>query len=274
MKIREVKCKSILNKSGLSDYCLNCYVGCEHGCKYCYARFMKKYTNHAEPWGSFVDIKINAAEVLAKEVKKKQKGEVFISSVCDGWQPQEEKYKLSRQCLGILLKNGFSVSILTKNSLIVRDFDLLKENPEKVDLGVTLTTLDEDVRKLFEPYASIAQERIGVLEKASSLGIKSYVFLGPFLPYLSDKESDINRLFNSLSKINLAYIYADRLNSRSGVWESICPVLERYAPSLIAKYKMFLFDKESSRVYSKTLASRVRLQAKKYNLDKKLRLCF
>ena len=111
-RIAEVECKSLLNKSGLADYAVNCYSGCEHGCRYCYARFVTRFSHPGEQWGSFVDIKVNAPAVLAREVKRKRVGKVFVSSVCDGWQPNEANYGLTRQCLEILLSYGYPVTIL------------------------------------------------------------------------------------------------------------------------------------------------------------------
>ena len=119
LKIQERKVKNILSKSGIpgADYCINPYVGCSHGCRYCYATFMKRYTGHPEAWGSFVDVKINAPEVLRRQIRKAAKGKIMISSVTDPYQPIEDKYKLTRQCLQILLPYPFSVDILTKSPL-------------------------------------------------------------------------------------------------------------------------------------------------------------
>ncbi|MBI5181776.1 MAG: radical SAM protein, partial [Nitrospirae bacterium] len=91
--IKEIKVKSLLSKSGIpgADYCINPYVGCFHCCRYCYATFMKRFTGHAEPWGSFVDVKINAPEVLEKQLKRAEKGNVIISSVTDAYQPKEAR---------------------------------------------------------------------------------------------------------------------------------------------------------------------------------------
>ena len=89
MKIKEITAKSILSKSQVSDYAVNPYVGCQHACVYCYAKFMKRFTGHREAWGEFVDVKINAPELLAREVAKKKVGRVWISGVCDPYQPLE-----------------------------------------------------------------------------------------------------------------------------------------------------------------------------------------
>ena len=104
MKIKEIHSKSILSPSKIYDYVVNPYVGCQHACSYCYARFMKRFTGHKEPWGDFVDVKINAPDLLSKEIKKKRMGTVWVSGVCDPYQPLEAKYKLTRRCLEILAR--------------------------------------------------------------------------------------------------------------------------------------------------------------------------
>ena len=113
MKVIEIQAKSILSKSKVQAYALNPYVGCEHDCSYCYARFMKKFTQHDEAWGNFVDVKINAPEILKKEVLKKKKGKVWISGTCDPYQALENKYQLTRKCLEILSKYDWPVIIQT-----------------------------------------------------------------------------------------------------------------------------------------------------------------
>ncbi len=103
MIIRETQAKTILSVSKIHDYALNPYTGCEHACSYCYARFMKRYTGHKEPWGEFVDAKINAPDLLAVEIGKKKRGSVWVSGVCDPYQPVEGRYRLTRMCLEILV---------------------------------------------------------------------------------------------------------------------------------------------------------------------------
>ncbi len=181
--IQEVRVKSILSKSGIPgvDYCINPYVGCSHGCRYCYATFMKRYTGHTEAWGSFVDVKMNGPEVLRRQIKKATKGHIMISSVTDPYQPMEAKYKLTRQCLEILLPYQSSLDILTKSPLVLRDTDLLKQFKE-MEVGMTITTDDEEVKRIFEPHAPPIQARIRALKALYKSGIRTYVFIGPLLP--------------------------------------------------------------------------------------------
>ncbi len=183
MKIVEKKARSILSKSGIPsiDYCINPYVGCGHGCRYCYATFMKRFTGHTEGWGSFVDVKVNAPEVLQKQMKGAVPGNVLLSSVTDPYQPLEAKYKLSRHCLEVLRPYQFPLSILTKSPLVLRDLDLIREFKE-AEVGMTVTTDDDEVRKIFEPQAPSIEARVQALKTLHEKGIKTYAFIGPLLP--------------------------------------------------------------------------------------------
>lgn len=209
--IKEIKVKSVLTKSGIpgADYCINPYVGCIHGCRYCYATFMKRFTNHTEPWGGFVDVKINAAEVLEKQLKRSEKGSVIISSVTDAYQPIEARYKITRKCLEILLQHQhrFSVDILTKSPLVLRDIDLIKRFKD-IYVGITITTDDEGMRKVFEPNAPPISARINTLRKLHENGIETYAFIGPILPM--NPEALVERI-----KPHTDSVIIDRMNYAS-----------------------------------------------------------
>jgi DNA repair photolyase len=182
LAIKEIEAKSILNKSQIFDYCINPYTGCQINCRYCYARlFMKRYSGHKEPWGAFVDVKINAPEVLRKQLQRAKRGTVWISSVCDPYQALEAKYELTRSCLKELLQKQFPVNIQTKSKLVLRDLDLLKDFKE-IEVGFTITTNDEKIAKLFEPGAASVAERLKALKKIHSSGIRTFAFIGPLLP--------------------------------------------------------------------------------------------
>jgi DNA repair photolyase len=205
LKIQEIKAKSILNKSKIFDYCLNPYTGCEHNCAYCYARlFMRRYSGHSEPWGEFVDVKINAPELLRKQLERAKKGTVWISSVCDPYQPLESKYRLTRRCLEELVKNQFPVNIQTKSALVLRDLDLILQFEER-EVGFTIATDDENVAKLFEPKASSVKQRLDALEKVCSKGIKTFAFIGPLLP--GNPEKLVEKLEGKVNRV-----YIDRMN--------------------------------------------------------------
>ncbi|GAB4390587.1 MAG: radical SAM protein [Thermodesulfovibrionales bacterium] len=175
--------RTALSRTGIpgEDYCLNPYVGCAHACRYCYATFMKRYTGHPEAWGAFVDIKENFAEVLGRELGKAKRGRVMVSSVTDPYQPVEARERLTRRCLEALLEHGFPVDVLTKSPLVVRDMDLLGRF-EDAEVGITITTDDDRVRKAFEPHAPPIGARLRALARLREGGIRTYVFIGPLLP--------------------------------------------------------------------------------------------
>lgn len=235
MKIKTIQCKSLLTKSNLPevDYCINPYIGCEHACVYCYARFMRRFTGHAgEQWGNFVDVKINAPQILEQELSRNPKrGTVLLGSVCDAYQPAEKKYEITRAILNVLLKHDFPVSVLTKSDLVIRDIDLLKQFSD-CSVGLTITTLDKKVAKDFEPNSSAPQQRLKALETLHAAGIKTYAFIGPILPKLTD----LRQIFTALQG-KVKFIMAESLNMRCGNWEDIQKVLMREYPHLVPIYK-------------------------------------
>ncbi|MGC8832662.1 MAG: SPL family radical SAM protein [Armatimonadota bacterium] len=291
VRIREITAKSLLSDSGIARYAVNCYIGCLHSCVYCYARFMRRFTGHPEPWGRFLDVKVNAPEVLQKDVKRRPPGRVVLSSVCDGWQPAERHYQLSRRCLQILVDAGFEVSILTKSALAARDLDILR-GYGPAEVGVTITTADETLRAQIEPGASPTAARVEVLRAAAGRGIRIYAFLGPFLPGLSDGDENLDSLMSLLEGLPLTHIWVDRLNPRPGVWPSVAGFLRRHHSHLANRFadsigprlfgqndlldfcRKVLFDEETRAVYSANLSSRVRSIAADHGLDSLLRIGF
>lgn len=183
MRVREISSKSILTKTGIGGYyfCINPYVGCAHGCKYCYASFMKRFTGHLEPWGEFVDVKINAPQVLSKQLRRTRKGSVLIGTVTDPYQPLEKTYRITRECLKILLERQMPVQILTRSPLCERDIDLFREFHD-IEVGLSITTDNENTKKLFEPNSPSIASRIAALKAIHDAGVKTYVFIGPMLP--------------------------------------------------------------------------------------------
>jgi len=237
VEVKEVKCKTIMSKSGLydSDYSINPYRGCSHGCVYCYAPLVLR---EKRKWGTFIEVKTNASDVLLKDIKNKR-GSILISSVTDPYQPIEEKYRITRLILEKLNKN-FSVSILTKSSLVLRDLDLFKKL--NCEVGLTITTMDENFSKIFEPSASSPEERLKALKILKDSGIKTYIFFGPLLPFISD--IDLEDTMNKFLGAKTDKIFIDRLNIKRGDhWNKIKEVLEKNYPEMVEKWEKVLFSK-------------------------------
>lgn len=216
MIIKEIKAKTILSKSQVFDYALNAYVGCQHRCTYCYARFMKRFTGHREQWGEFVDVKINAADLLIREIMKKKKGHVWISGVCDAYQHIEQRYMITRRCLEILVEHGWPVRIQTKSPLVLRDIIILKRAAD-AEVGFTITTADERVRSFFEPGAPPIKERISALGILHAEGIKTYVMVAPMLPGADGLADMLKGKVNHALIDRYNYYYADWVYKKYGM---------------------------------------------------------
>ena len=210
MIVREIFAKSILSKSKIQDYTINPYVGCSHSCRYCYAAFMRKYTGHKEKWGEFVDIKVNAADLLAREIKKKPMGRVWVSGVCDPYQAAEKRYRLTARCLEILMENQWPVTIQTKSSLVLRDIEIL-EKFKDIEVGFSITTADEKIRGIFEPGASPIKERIRALDVLHTRGIQTFVMIAPILPGAEGLIEELPGKVDHILIDRLNYSYANRI---------------------------------------------------------------
>jgi DNA repair photolyase len=257
--VREVTCKSLLNRSRNGNYSFNCYTGCEHGCVYCYARFMQRFHPHEEPWGEFVDVKVDAPDVLVRQLRRLRPGSVFTCSACDGWQRVEQHYELTRRCCQLLLEAGFRLDILTKSELVLRDIDVLERGD--VRLGVTITTTDETLARLWEPRASSVSARLQVLKEAKAAGLETSVMFGPLLPAVSDTPEALSELFSIAAAADVDQIWTDSLNPRPRVWPSIQTFLRRHRSDLLPMYRRVLFDRTHRERYVADLNDRIRVAA-------------
>jgi len=170
---------------------------------------MKRFTGHREPWGQFVDVKVNAPDLLRLEIKKKKPGRVWISGVCDPYQPLEAKYQLTRQCLEILAQYNWPVSVQTRSPLVLRDMDILRKGKD-FEVGLSITTFDDSIRKLFEPNAPPIKERVGALDEIHRAGIRTYAMIAPILP-------GVEGLAEILAG-KVDYVMVDRMNYHHADW--------------------------------------------------------
>jgi DNA repair photolyase len=262
--VRDIECKSILTKSGITgvDYALNPYVGCAHGCVYCYAVFMKRFTDHDEEWGTFVDIKVNAPEVLNRQLRRAKPGNISFGTVTDAYQPLEREYGVTRACLEALLDHPLPVSILTKSALVQRDLDLIKKLND-VEVAFTITTLDEEVRSRFEPGASPIAARLKALRTISEAGIPTWAFCGPLLPGITDDEGSLDALFVQLKSAGAGYVLVDSLNLRGAVWGRLSRVIRAHYPQLMGVYRQLSNDRGP---YHAALMERSRRLAARHGL--------
>ena len=227
--LKTVEVRSILSKSNLPvcEYSVNPYTGCTHGCKYCYASFMKRFTGHTEDWGTFLDVKIwpeikNPGKYAGKEL--------FIGSVTDPYLPQEETFQRTRSLLMQLKGSGAKLSIATKSDLILRDLDLIKTFPD-ARVSWSINTLDETFRQDMDAAVSI-ERRLSAMEAFHQAGIRTTCFISPIFPGITDVEAIIQR-----AREHCNLIWLENLNLRGSYKPAIMNYIKEKYPRLFPLYQ-------------------------------------
>lgn len=246
--IKEIESKSIITKTDIPvcDYAVNPYVGCTHGCKYCYASFMKRFTGHPEEWGSFLDVK------YWSKIKKPEKytgKELFFGTVTDPYNPQEEIYGRTRALLEQLRGSGVKLSIQTKSDLVLRDIELIKSFPD-ARVGFSINTLDESFREDMDRAVSI-ERRLAAMKRLHDEGIRTTCFISPIFPCVTDVPAIIEQVKN---QCNL--IWLENLNLRGSYKGVILNYIRENYPQLISIYDEIYIH--GSRLYWETLDAQLR----------------
>ena len=225
---KEVVVKDLVTKSNLpsSDYVINPYVGCPHGCRYCYACFMKRFTNHSEAWGSFIDIKRCDKPISKKKLQGKS---VFLSSVTDCYNPFEEKYENTRKILKQLISIDCGLNISTKSQLILRDIDLLKQC-KNLKVSVSVNTLDEQFKNDMD-HASSIKKRLETIETLHENGIYTVLFMSPIFPGITDYKEIIVKTHRFVDEY-----WFENLNLRGSYKQDILSYIKNAYPQLVELY--------------------------------------
>ncbi|MCM1407809.1 MAG: radical SAM mobile pair protein B [Treponema brennaborense] len=256
MIVKNITVKSVITKSNLPvcDYSANPYTGCGHACKYCYACFMKRFTNHTEDWGAFLDVK-NWDEI--KNPEKYCGKEIFFASVTDPYQPAEEKYKRTRTLLQQLQGSGALLSIATKSDLILRDLDLIKTFPN-ARVSWSINTLDENFKNDMDRAVSI-ERRISAMKEFHKAGVRTTCFISPIFPKITDAKAIIKA-----AKDYCNLVWLENLNLRGSFKPVIMNYIAEKYPGLIPLYNSIYG--RNDRTYWQELDSEMRAFCKAENL--------
>ena len=252
--IRDVQTKNIMTKSSLpvGGYSVNPYVGCTHGCKYCYASFMKRFTGHTEPWGTFLDVK-HWTEI--KNPQKYRGQRVVIGSVTDGYLPQEEQFRNTCKLLEQLRGSEAEILICTKSDLVIRDIDLLKELG-KVTVSWSINTLDEAFHQDMDKAVSI-ERRLDAMKTVYDAGIRTVCFISPVFPGITDFTAIFHRVKNQCD-----LVWLENLNLRGGFKKSILDYIRKKYSDLVPLYDA-IYNK-GDRSYFRGLEDQAERLAKEY----------
>lgn len=256
VKVKEIQVKSILTKTNvpIGDFAVNPYVGCAHGCKYCYASFMKRFTNHKESWGDFVDVKY--WEPIKNPKKYKDKTLMF-GTVTDPYQPFESKYKRTRTLLEELKDSGIKLTISTRSDLILRDIDLIKEFKD-ARVSFSINTLDENFKKDMDKGASI-EKRLNAMKELYKNGIYTSCFISSIFPGITDAKKIINK-----AKKFCNFVWLENLNLRGDYKARILEFIKTKYLKLISLYDE-IYNK-GDRTYWEAL----NIELKKYAKEEKM----
>lgn len=258
MKINEVKTNNIMTKSHIPgiDYVINPYVGCQHGCIYCYAEFMKRFTKHTgETWGEFLDVKRFDVEKI--KPGKFDGKTIMLSSVTDPYTPLEAKYQNTRKILERLVTTNAEVSILTKSKLVERDIPVFKQFKD-IRVGVSLSTLDSSVQAKTEPRASKPKDRLDALRRIAANGIPTYIFVSPIFPGLTNWKAIVDHASSFTDDFRF-----ENLNFRSHNISRILSFISNLYPDLSGLYEHVRRDSS----YWDTMGAAIQSDCKSANVN-------
>jgi DNA repair photolyase len=236
--------QSQLWKKRLGDWVINPYVGCEHGCYHCYCPAMPgvKFANRGHTqreWGTYLFPKPNLVEALRQQLrrftpdqaKRTEWGDgwVLMSFLTDCYTPAEAKYRLTRQCLELLLEAGHKVRVQTRSALAERDFDLLAAHRERVLFGTSLPHLDDALGRALEPRAAAPTRRLRMLERAAHAEIPIYVAIAPFLPF--HRRADLEQVISRVLPLRPRELFCEVLNPKGQNLEMMAEALAGKFPN-------------------------------------------
>ena len=271
------KPKKILNTHKHADswfwdkYSAHPYIGCEHGCEYCYNR-ESKYSRYSKPedYSKIIKIKENAPELLRKELSKVPKDIVIVGD----YQPIEEKTGLSRKMLQVCLEHEFPVSLLEKSPLVLRDIDLIEKINKTSWAAVTfsiITTKDDETRRLFEPGAPPTSSRFGAIKEFSDRGILTGVAFMPILPFIYDDDDNLEAVVKATAEHGGKFVLAGGLTLASTQREWYFRVLAEHYPQLTPKYQRLYGDNYGPECsYAGEIGKKVRRLCQKYGVKDRM----
>jgi DNA repair photolyase len=248
--IKEIKAKSIIRKHKkidswfLSRYGMNLYRGCTHNCSYCDGRAEGYYVSGE--FGSDVEVKVNAIEILKKELSPSRKKTPFIKGfamigggVCDGYQPAEKEFQLTRKVLELMRNYHFPVHLLTKSTLVLRDLDLISEinHQSKAMVSFSFSSCNDNISRIFEPGVPPPSERLEAIRQLKARGISCGMFLMPVIPYITDGEDIIEESIVKAKEAGVDFIIFGGMTLKEGrQTEHFYKILDTYNPELKCEY--------------------------------------
>jgi DNA repair photolyase len=245
VEYREEPCRSALNrvKGMMFEWSLNPYMGCAHRCTFCYVRAFERRADRPsdERYGRSIRVKINVAEVLARELARPtwDGASIVVGAATDPYQPAEGRFRLTRACLGVLAGASNPFSIITRGPMIVRDVDVLQEASRRAKVSITFSipTLDDDVWRKSEPSTAHPRQRLRAIRELTDAGIDARVGMAPILPGVSDRPEQLAEVVRAAREAGATGIWANVLFLKSGTREHFLESLAEHWPEQLPLYE-------------------------------------
>lgn len=271
--MKEIIAKQILSHSKKGDnyfgirYNMNIYKGCQHGCIYCDSMSecyqIKNFRD--------IQVKINAVDLLSKELcTKREKGTVGFGSMSDPYIPLEKKYNLTGKALNVIREMGYPAHIITKSDMVIRDKKVLRDiNKVYGAVSFTITTTDDNLAKIIEPYAPLPSARFKAMKELSEAGIYTGVTMMPILPFIEDSKENIEKIIRTTAQCGGKYILpfvGMTLRDRQRVY--YYEKLDEYFQGLRNQYeKIFGYDYQCNSPKAKELYRYIKELTDKYGIS-------
>ncbi|MCU1285577.1 MAG: Fe-S protein radical family [Acidobacteriales bacterium] len=269
--------KSLLNKCTARNmpftWTINPYRGCEFACKYCYARYTHEFMEMRDgiDFERKIYAKQQSAFLLRRDLKKVKPGQdIAIGTATDPYQPAERRYQITRSIMEELaMHRGFSIGVVTKSQLVLRDIDVLQRITEhnQITIHLTITTLNTDLARKLEPRAPRPDLRLDAVRKLNENGVRAAVICAPVLPGITDSPADLEALVAAAAQAGAKYVYANPLFLKDCAAKMFMPFIEQHFPQLVTAYKQrYGRDAYVSPIYRKRIADLMNKFAHKYGL--------
>lgn len=248
IKLNVIQPKSVLNASGMGGYTLNPYASCTVGCSYCYVPHMAHKQFETRKWGTYVDVKEGAVELLDRQLARLRKpAKIFMSTATDPYQPVEERYQITRRMLEVFARHPqHSLLILTKQSLVERDAELIARLP-RVAVGMSISTMADELARVIEPWAPVTSERLAVIGRLSARGIPTYILWAPAIVPAPMTDQFIHDSIAAIVDSNTRALSLDGMNYRSRQPAGLFRRLARARHATATKAQIVLLRKEADR---------------------------
>lgn len=275
-----ILCKTALNVDTTNKIfyaSINPYLGCQHQCRYCYVQ-AEKYSKGRDVFST--QIKYNIIDVLIKELahytRIYQQGIIYLGTSSDPYQPAEKEYNLTHKILSLIFNHTpYNIHIFTKSKDVEKDIDLFKKFKNRINISITIITIDKKIKEIFEPNSCSIEERLECIRKLNMENIAAGCAMMPVLPYITDNDEHLEKLFIQLKKHNCKYIWWGYLTLRNNITnisqysqkEKYLEIVSNYNPDLVKKYLYLYKNRTLPQIkYQKVIDKTIINFARKYNL--------